>query len=58
MVDSGPHQAESMGSQREGHFVNLEQKMDREGSAHITYTSRSHPSGGSYLSHEKSTKAM
>ena len=30
MVGSGPHQAESMGSQREDHFVNLKRKKDRE----------------------------
>ena len=40
MVGSGPHQVESKGSQREDHFVNREQRRDREGSVHTTHTSR------------------
>ena len=58
MVGSGPYQAESIGSQREDHFVNLERRRDREGSIHTTHTSKSHSRGGSHLSHEKNTKAM
>jgi len=58
MVGSSPNQAESMGSQRQDHFHDLEQRRDREGSMHITHTSRSHSRGGSHLSHEKNTKAM
>ena len=58
MVDSGPNQAESTGSQRQDHFCDLEQRKDREGSVHTTHTSRSHSRGGSHLSHEKNTKAM
>ena len=58
MVDSGPNQAESIGSQCQDHFRDLEQRKDREGSMHTTHTSRSHPRGGSHLSYEKNTKAM
>ena len=58
MVGSGPNQAESMGSQCQGHFCDLEQRRDREGSVHTTHASMSHSRGGSHLSHEKNTKAM
>ena len=58
MVGLRPNQTKSMGSQRQDHFRDLEQRRDREGSVHITHTSRSHSRGGSHLSHEKNTKAM
>ena len=58
MVGSGPHQTESMGFQREDHFVNLERKKDWEGSVHTTHISRSHSWGGSHLFYVKNTKAM
>ena len=58
MVGSGPHQAESRGSQREDHFVNLEWRRDWEGSVHTTHTSGSHSRDGSHLSQEKNTRAM
>ena len=58
MVGSGPPQAESKGSQRKDHFVNLERRRDREGIVHTTHTSRSHSRDGSHLSYEKNTKAM
>ena len=35
MVGSGPNREESMESQRQDHFVNLEQKRDRKVSVHI-----------------------
>ena len=41
MVGSGPHMAESMGSQRQDHFCDLERKRDQEGSVHTTRTSKS-----------------
>jgi len=41
MVGSGPHQAESMGSQCEDHFVNLEWRRGHDLSVHATHTSRS-----------------
>ena len=58
MVGSGPNQAESMGSQHEDHFVNLERRMDREVSVNTTHTSRIQSQNGSHLSHEKDTKAL
>ena len=47
-----------MGSQHQDHFVNLEQRRDREVSVHTTDTSRSQFRSGSYLPHEESTRAM
>ena len=58
MVGSGPNQTESMGSQREDHFVNLKRRRDHEGSVHTTHTNRNHSRGGSHLSHERNTKSM
>ena len=47
-----------MGSHRQDHFRELEQKRGREGSVHTTHTSKSHSRGGSHLSQEKDTIAM
>ena len=58
MVGSGPHQAESMGSQCENPFVNLERIRDREGSVHTVWTSGSQSKGKSHLSHEEDTRAL
>ena len=58
MVGSSSNQVESIGSQCQDHFRDLEQRRDREGSVHTTHTSRSQSRGGSHLSHEKNTKAM
>ena len=58
MVDSGLNQAKSMGSQRQDHFRNLEQRRDREGSVHTTLTSMSQSRGGSHLSHEENARNM
>ena len=58
MVGSGPYQAESMGSQREDHFVNLEQRRDRDVSMHTTRTSKSQSRNASHLSHEEDTRAL
>ena len=41
MVGLGLNLAESMGSQHQDHFCELEQWRDREGSVCITYTSKS-----------------
>ena len=40
MVGSRPNWEESMGSQCQYHFLNLEQRRDREVSVHTTHTSR------------------
>ena len=58
MVGSGPNQAESMGSQYEDHFINLEWRMDWEVSVNTTHTNRSQSQNGSHLSHEEDTKAL
>ena len=59
MVGSSPHQAESMGSQHhEDHFVNLEQRRDREVSVHTTHTGKSQSQNGSHLSHEEDTRPL
>ena len=58
MVGLGPHQQESMGSQRQDDFLNLEHKRDREGSVHTTHTSRSHSRVGSHVSQEHNNRAM
>ena len=58
MVGSGSNQAESLGSQCQDHFYELEQRRDQEGSVRTTHTSKSHSRGGSHLSHGKNSKAM
>ena len=58
MVRSGPHQAESIRSQHEDHFVNLEQRSDRDVSMHTTCTSGNQSQIASHLSHEEDTKAL
>ena len=58
MVGSGPNLKESIGSQCQDHFRNLEQRRNREGSVHTTHTSRSQSRGGSHLSHEEIAKNM
>ena len=58
MVGSGSNLEESIGSQRRDHFVNLEQRRDREISVHTIHTSRSQSRSGSHLSHEENTRAM
>ena len=58
MVGSGPNLEESIGSQCQDHFVNLERKRDQEVSVHTTHTSRSQSQSESHLSYEKNTKAI
>ena len=58
MVGSGLKREESIGSQRQDHFLNLEQRRDREVSVHTTHTSRSHSRSGSHISHEKNIRTM
>ena len=58
MTGSSPNREESMGSQCQDHFVNLEQRRDREISVHTIHTSRSQSRSGSHLSHEENTRAM
>ena len=58
MVGLGPHQQESMGSQQQDDFLNLERKRDQEGIVHTTHTSRSHSWVGSHISQEWNNRAM
>jgi len=58
MVGLSLNQAESMGSQCQDHFCNLEQIRDRKGSVHTTQTNKSQSQGGNHLSHEKDAKNM
>ena len=58
MVGSSPHQAESMGSQRQDHFNDLEQKRDREGSVHTTHTNKSQSWGKSHIFYEENARNM
>ena len=59
MVGFGSHQVESIGSQRQDDFLNLERERDREGSMHTMHTSRSHSQVGSHISQrQNNNKAM
>ena len=58
VVGSSPRQAESIGSQRQNPFVNLERRRDREGSVHSARTGRSQSQGKSHLSQEQNTRAL
>ena len=59
MVGSRLNKEESVGSQRQDQFVNLERRRDREfnrtPSVHTTHTSRSHSRIGSHVSHGEET---
>ena len=58
MVGSSSNQEESMGSQCQDYFLNLERGKDWEVSVHTTHTSKSQSRGGSHVSYEENTKAM
>ena len=58
MVGSGPNWEESIGSQRQNQFLNLERRRDRKISVHTTHTRGSQSRGGSHLSHEENTRSM
>ena len=47
-----------MGSQREDHFVNLEQRRDHDVSVHTAHTSRSQSRNASHISHGEDTNAL
>ena len=53
MVGSGSHLAQFAGSQQQDDFLHVERERDREryreGSVHITHTSRSHSQVGSHI---------
>ena len=58
MIGSRPNQEESMGSQHQDHFLNMERRRDREVSVHMTHTSRSHSGIGSHVSHGEETRNL
>ena len=58
MVGSEPNREESIGSQRQDHFLNLQRRRDREVSVHTTCTGGSQSRSGSHISHENDTKSM
>ena len=58
MVGSGPNREESVGSQRQDQFFNLEWRRDWEVSVYTTHTGRSQSQGGSHLSHEENIRSM
>ena len=56
MVGSRPNWEESVGSQHQDHFLNLERMRDHEVSVHTTHTSWSHSRTGSYVLHGEETR--
>ena len=58
MVGSGLNQGESVSSQRQDWFLNLERRKDREVSVHTTHTGRSQLQSGSRISHKENTRSM
>ena len=58
MVGSGPHREESVGSQCQDQFLNLERRRDREVSIHTTHTNRSQSRSGNHVSHGENTRNM
>lgn len=62
MVGLGPNREESIRSQREDHFVNLERRRDhkanRTPSVHTNHTSRSHSRTGSHVSYDEETRNL
>ena len=58
MVGLGQNREESVGSQWQDQFLNLERKRDRVVSVHTMHTSRSQSWDGSHLSYEENTRSM
>ena len=58
MVGSRPNCENFVGSQRQDHFLNLEQRKDREVNVHTIHTSKSHSRSGSHVSHGEDTRNM
>ena len=58
MVGSGPNREESMGSQRQDHFLYLEWRRYHKDSVCITHTSKSQSRSGSHVSHREDTKNL
>ena len=58
MVGSGPNPVESMGSQHQDHFSELERRRDWKGSIRTTHTSKSQSQGKNHISHEENARNM
>ena len=58
MVGSSSHQAESMGSQRQDHFRDLERQKDQKGSVCTTHTNKSQAYSKSHVSWEENPRNM
>ena len=58
MVGLGSNCEESVGSQCQDQFLNLEQRKDHEVSVHTTHISRSHSRIGSHVSYGENTRNM
>ena len=58
MVGLGAKQEESIGSQRQDQFLNLEWRRDQKVNGYTTHTGGSQSQGGSHLSHEENTRSM
>ena len=58
MVGSSPNPTESIGSQHQDHFHELEWKRDREGSVRTTHTSKSQSWSKNHISHEENARNM
>nr|XP_023891948.1 caldesmon-like [Quercus suber] len=57
-TEKGPNQEESVGSQRQDHFLNLERRRDREVSIHTTQTSNSQSRSKSHVFYEENTRSI
>ena len=58
MVGSSPNREESVGSQCQDHYLNLERRRDHEVSVYTTQTNRSQSQSGSHVSHEENARSM
>ena len=58
MAGSRQDREESIGSQHQDQFLNIEWRRDREVCVHTTLSSRSQSRGGSHISHEENTISL
>ena len=58
MAGSGQDLEESISSQLQDQFLNLERRKDCKASVHTTHTSKSQSRGGSHISHEENTRSL
>ena len=58
MVGTRTNHEESVRSQRQDQFLNLERQRDREVSVHTIHTNKSHSRSGSHVSHGDDTRHL